>query len=346
MMRLKIAAAAAVVFAISSAQANAQGLTSAGIWNGNVGLSVDGVGSNSSPVGDVQAVIPVGSTILQAYLYAAGTPFPFYPDSPTTLAAYNGAGITFAGAPINNFSTLVGATSTRVDIGQFYTARADVTNAVQALTAAAPLTSNFSWTVSEGSLNNRIDGSVLAVVYSNPLSPSGSVVLLNGGQATGGETTVVNLGNPLTDPTNPNFKATLGLGISFSCCNQASLVNINGSNLTNFAGNNDDGLGLADGSLITVGGIGDTPANNQSYANDHELYNLAPFLHTGDTAFTIFTQNPTNDDNIFFASLYTTAQITSVNGVPEPSTWAMMILGFAGIGFMTYRRKSGALHVA
>ena len=29
-----------------------------------------------------------------------------------------------------------------------------------------------------------------------------------------------------------------------------------------------------------------------------------------------------------------------VAGVPEPSTWAMMILGFAGVGFMAYRRKS------
>ena len=27
-------------------------------------------------------------------------------------------------------------------------------------------------------------------------------------------------------------------------------------------------------------------------------------------------------------------------GVPEPSTWAMMILGFFGVGFMAYRRKS------
>lgn len=26
--------------------------------------------------------------------------------------------------------------------------------------------------------------------------------------------------------------------------------------------------------------------------------------------------------------------------VPEPSTWAMMILGFCGVGFMAYRRKS------
>jgi hypothetical protein len=31
---------------------------------------------------------------------------------------------------------------------------------------------------------------------------------------------------------------------------------------------------------------------------------------------------------------------TNISAVPEPSTWAMMILGFAGIGFMTYRRKS------
>jgi hypothetical protein len=33
--------------------------------------------------------------------------------------------------------------------------------------------------------------------------------------------------------------------------------------------------------------------------------------------------------------------------VPEPSTWAMMILGFLGVGFVAYRRKSGmALRVA
>jgi PEP-CTERM motif len=31
---------------------------------------------------------------------------------------------------------------------------------------------------------------------------------------------------------------------------------------------------------------------------------------------------------------------SSVSAVPEPSTWAMMILGFAGIGFMAYRRKN------
>jgi hypothetical protein len=30
----------------------------------------------------------------------------------------------------------------------------------------------------------------------------------------------------------------------------------------------------------------------------------------------------------------------TISAVPEPSTWAMMILGFAGVGFMAYRRRS------
>lgn len=36
------------------------------------------------------------------------------------------------------------------------------------------------------------------------------------------------------------------------------------------------------------------------------------------------------------------------SAVPEPSTWAMMILGFVGLGFMAYRRKQngGALRAA
>jgi PEP-CTERM motif len=32
--------------------------------------------------------------------------------------------------------------------------------------------------------------------------------------------------------------------------------------------------------------------------------------------------------------------VTLTAAVPEPSTWAMMVLGFFGLGFMAYRRKS------
>jgi hypothetical protein len=32
--------------------------------------------------------------------------------------------------------------------------------------------------------------------------------------------------------------------------------------------------------------------------------------------------------------------------VPEPSTWAMMILGFVGLGWMAYRWKSSVPRIA
>jgi hypothetical protein len=53
------------------------------------------------------------------------------------------------------------------------------------------------------------------------------------------------------------------------------------------------------------------------------------------------------DQNASDNTQFVTATVTTgVSGVPEPSTWAMMILGFAGVGFMAYRRrKSAALAV-
>jgi hypothetical protein len=340
-MKQFVQLAAAAVLCATSALASAQGLVSAGTFTGHVGVSVDGIGSNNTPVGDVQANIPVGATVLQAYLYSAGVPFPFYSDAPKTLADYNTAGITLAGNPITNFSTLVGAISTpRPDIGRWFTGRADVTSLVQTLTAGA-VTPNFSWTVSEGTKNNRIDGEVLVVVYSDPSLPLGSVALINGGQNTGGETTNVSLGSPLGDPTDPGFAARLGFAISFSCCGQESQITVNGSPLADHAGNNDDGLVVQDGSLITVGGLGDPTTNLASYANDRELYDLAPYLHTGDTGFQIHTVNPTADDNIFFADLYITADVTGVMpGVPEPETYALMLAGLAAVGAIARRRRA------
>jgi PEP-CTERM motif len=36
---------------------------------------------------------------------------------------------------------------------------------------------------------------------------------------------------------------------------------------------------------------------------------------------------------------YDLTSVTLTTSVPEPSTWAMMIFGFAGLGFLAYRRK-------
>jgi hypothetical protein len=39
--------------------------------------------------------------------------------------------------------------------------------------------------------------------------------------------------------------------------------------------------------------------------------------------------------------------VTITTGVPEPTTWAMMVIGFLGVGFMAYRRKNqGNLRLA
>ena len=46
--------------------------------------------------------------------------------------------------------------------------------------------------------------------------------------------------------------------------------------------------------------------------------------------------------NLGDPNLTGTITLTSVSAVPEPSTWAMMLLGFAGIGFLGYRRSQKA----
>jgi hypothetical protein len=95
-----------------------------------------------------------------------------------------------------------------------------------------------------------------------------------------------------------------------------------------------------------VGGIGDDPGNNvASYAEDDELYTLKPFLKEGDTSFTIRTVNPTNDDNIFFAHLYLTAQVKDINGdpgndVPEPQSAALVLAALAAARAAMTRRKT------
>jgi hypothetical protein len=49
-----------------------------------------------------------------------------------------------------------------------------------------------------------------------------------------------------------------------------------------------------------------------------------------------FGANSSSTETYISASIET---LSISSAVPEPSTWAMMILGFAGVGFMAYRRS-------
>jgi len=55
----------------------------------------------------------------------------------------------------------------------------------------------------------------------------------------------------------------------------------------------------------------------------------------------VFQQTDRYGNNLDFALQFNLQSLNySVSAVPEPSTWAMLILGFAGVGLMAYRRKS------
>ena len=71
------------------------------------------------------------------------------------------------------------------------------------------------------------------------------------------------------------------------------------------------------------------PDGTFPYSEDHAVV---------DPTFTI--DSAYKDANLFTLNADGGPLISAVAAVPESSTWAMMILGFVGIGFMTYRQKS------
>lgn len=73
---------------------------------------------------------------------------------------------------------------------------------------------------------------------------------------------------------------------------------------------------------------------NMNYAYYSYMFNWA-----GGDATLKFASLTGPQDNPFYGPVIGDV---SISAVPEPSTWAMLILGFLGVGFVAYRRKSGA----
>ncbi|HEU4741253.1 MAG TPA: Ig-like domain-containing protein [Meiothermus sp.] len=277
-------------------------------FNGKVSLSVDGLGTTSS-TGNIRVDKPAGATVRAAYLAAASTGF-------TGITIPNG-GILIDGAAVNWDLVINNSISSKNHW-------ANVTSLVKPKidSAAAGI---VSFTITENS-SSGIDGEILAVVFDDPgQTTDNTIVLLFGAQNIAGDTFNIGLATPI-NKSAPGFKLDFSLGISFSFQGfgtpQYSQVDVNGQRLTTAAGGEDDGQ-QANGALLTVGGIGDSnanPANPNATPNatdqarsDDELYSLVPFVNNGDTSITVFTRNPSNDDNIFFAAL-TLGATTAVVG--------------------------------
>ncbi|MEA5574578.1 putative Ig domain-containing protein [Calothrix sp. UHCC 0171] len=273
---------------------------------GRAGVSTDGLGTFST--GSIQAQIPAGSKVEYAFLHVATRTFD-QPFRPTTIGF---EGISVAISWLDN----VGDTGLN-----FETGRVDITSIVANKVDSRGGIYNF--TVDELITGNArlVEGVSLTVIYSNPSLPQRTIAILDGG-LTGAnpQTNILSLGSPI-DKTDPNFIAQMALGIQYSAGGQQfSTVDVNGRRLTTSAAGSDDGIFFSNGSLVTVGGVGDSFANPilplSNATGDDELYNLSPFLNNGDTFIRLDTANPSNDDSIFLIALTLpgAANIAQLNG--------------------------------
>lgn len=264
-------------------------LTPASAESGLIFLSIDGCGSTASSC-TIDVDKPAGATVRRAFLAMSQTSGSGVPDGVATL---DGTPITWDLTNVNQI---------------FDNHWVEITSLVKpGLDAAAPGISTL--TVGEGALSASVDGSVIAVIFDDPNQTTVSTAVLTfGGQALTGDTFSIGLADPFDDATQ-DIVMSLGISFGFQPAGQFSIVEVNGTRLTTSAGGSDDGAD-ANGALLTVGGLGDSEDNppdpNQTDVDgtfyDDELYTLDPLLADGATTISVFSQNPSNNDNIFFAA--------------------------------------------
>lgn len=279
-------------------------LTPIATETGSVTLSIDAMGTTAGS-GLIQVDKPAGATVRRAYLFSATIPSGHtIPDGAITIA---GSGVNWDG------SASVGLGGGGAIATNYYS---DVTALVKPGIDAAPA-GIINLTITEQT-SGSVDGEILAVIFDDPAAASanGTAAILFGALASGGDQFFISLGGPIDlSQAGLVMDLSLGIGFGFQGSNQFSIVDVNGLRMTSSAGGQDDGQGR-NGALITAGGIGDTNGNPPPFAGpggnhrfDDELYNLLPFIPDGSSLVTVDTRNPSDDDNILFAALYTTLEV-------------------------------------
>jgi hypothetical protein len=142
-----------------------------------------------------------------------------------------------------------------------------------------------------------------------------------------GKITWVNLA---TYNTDQNFNVKYTFSLNFTSPNNfgdSQVFNLNIQQTTNPSPDNVFNI-----SQSTLNNLGPFPLNGVTVSDIH-------FVEYGDGSYdgSKWTNPEGKTSTLKILADFTFA--TAAPPVPEPSTWAMMILGFGGVGFMAYRRK-------
>ena len=162
------------------------------------------------------------------------------------------------------------------------------------------------------------------------------------------------------DPWTSMFDAQVTASVNLNCAGPCGAGTYQfSSGISSFSLGTSSYGGVFD-SVITTGGLGVDPLGYSDYLtldDSGQVTNWFFFLHKGNLTILTLGRDTTDQysqphgNYLDFATtkagyelvdinqpgIWTTPQISAV---PESSTWAMMILGFAGVGFMAYRRKN------
>jgi hypothetical protein len=138
------------------------------------------------------------------------------------------------------------------------------------------------------------------------------------------------------DPTQDYLNSTTGISLNSLNINLGSTLAFTYNHMNDF---------------LQVGGLFDGVQFVQFSPSTDDFVVQIFGLGAGAPTFNqiVYAQVSSPDTQFFTLNQTGTVSATPITAaVPEPSTWAMMMLGFAGIGFMTYRRRAGnaALRVA